>query len=209
MPKPGLDVVEEAYHIQYTNQDPDQVIELIEQDLPRFMSLFISKSREYGDSNKFVLGSRGQFADMWRKFGKLKTGMWEGKEDQLTSESVDEILLDLIGHCFLTLQCRRAEATTDFDTAEEGKAEIDLDVLKSTVPAYEHWSSEALFLELGRRHLSLPRAVAQALTAEQVIGILYQGDTNGTQRDWDRIVSAESRAYDGQPNYELAGEDDK
>lgn len=204
------EAVELTSTIQYTNQDPSQVRELIEHDLPRFLDLFLTRSREYGDDNKFVLGSRGQFADMWRKFGKLKTGIWEGKEAQLTSEGVDEILVDLIGHCFLTLQCRRHEGIEgkgfrgeDVDTFQGEEPKKDLDVSTD----YSYWSSEALFMELGRRHMSLPRAVVKTLTPGQVVAILKEGETKGDERDWDRIVGAERRAHDGQPNYELAGED--
>ena len=49
---------------------------------------------------------------------KLRTGMWDGDEHLLTSESVDEILLDMIGHCFLTLRMRsrdRAESQSPLD----------------------------------------------------------------------------------------------
>jgi hypothetical protein len=46
---------------------------------------------------------KGQFADIWRKIGKLKTALWDGRPDQLVSEDVDEVIRDLIGHCFITL----------------------------------------------------------------------------------------------------------
>lgn len=48
-----------------------------------------------------VLGLKGQFADIWRKIWKLKKALWDGKE--LTGEQPREILLDLIGHCFLAI----------------------------------------------------------------------------------------------------------
>jgi hypothetical protein len=89
---------------------PRQIQEMIQHELPTFMDLFLTRSLEYGDSAS-DLGPRGQFSDMYRKMIKLKTGMWEGKEEQLTSETVDEILLDLIGHCFLALQQRRLAGT--------------------------------------------------------------------------------------------------
>ena len=73
------------------------------------LDLFIKKNAEYGSgeqSSGTYLGARGQFADIWRKIGKLKIGLWDGNEAQLTTESVDEILRDMIGHCFLALQLR-------------------------------------------------------------------------------------------------------
>lgn len=69
--------------------------------------------------NADVLGIPGQFAEIWRKIWKLKKGMWDGAD--LVGESVREILLDLIGHCFLAIdmidrrsapeQAREAQAT--------------------------------------------------------------------------------------------------
>jgi hypothetical protein len=92
--------------------ETEQLRQIMIHHLPEWARLFASKNAEYGAGNQAsgtALGQRGQFADIWRKIGKLKTGIWDGNEDQLTSESVDEILLDLIGHCFLALHMRRQE----------------------------------------------------------------------------------------------------
>jgi hypothetical protein len=65
---------------------------------------FHAKAEDYNDGaheNHKVLGIRGQFSDMWRKMGKLKKSIWDGKP--LASEQPREIIQDLIGHCFLTL----------------------------------------------------------------------------------------------------------
>lgn len=62
------------------------------------------KSMDYNGSgieNADVLGPRGQFADIWRKIWKLKKALWDGAT--LEGEQPREILLDLIGHCFLTI----------------------------------------------------------------------------------------------------------
>lgn len=84
---------------------------ILDQLLAEFTNKFIEASAHYGDSNAGVLGTRGQFADIWRKIGPLKLALWEGQE--LTREQPDEILLDLIGHCFLTLEMlRRDELVT-------------------------------------------------------------------------------------------------
>lgn len=93
--------------IDLESDDSARLREIVLEELPAFLELFAKKSKEYGDSNPDVLGPRGQFSDIWRKIGKLKTGMWEGREDLLTSEGVDEVLRDLIGHCFLALSQRR------------------------------------------------------------------------------------------------------
>ena len=64
--------------------------------------LFIKKSRDYGKTGD-TLGARGQFADMWRKFGKIKHQVWDHPERAVHFEGVEEILKDLIGHAILFL----------------------------------------------------------------------------------------------------------
>jgi hypothetical protein len=62
---------------------------------------FMEKQRDYGDTAD-DLGVPGQYAELHRKLGKLKRCMWEGIPMQ--GEQPDEILLDLIGHCFLAIR---------------------------------------------------------------------------------------------------------
>lgn len=95
--------------IHFNGDESDQLHDILAEHLPDMLELFIKKNAEYGSgeqSSGTYLGARGQFADIWRKIGKLKIGLWDGNEDQLTTESVDEILRDMIGHCFLALQLR-------------------------------------------------------------------------------------------------------
>jgi len=66
-----------------------------------WMELFLSKARDYGENEHTDLGLAGQYADMSRKFRKLRRALWEGK--QLAGEQPPEILMDLIGHCWITL----------------------------------------------------------------------------------------------------------
>lgn len=68
------------------------------------LSLFIIKSRDYG-ATADGLGARGQFADIWRKVGKLRNLVWEGKQAKF--EKPYEIVQDLLGHCILFLQFLR------------------------------------------------------------------------------------------------------
>lgn len=70
------------------------------------LNLFVEKNRDYGETGDH-LGSRGQYADMHRKMGKLKRHLWDGHP--LTSESAEEICMDLIGHCLLTIDFLRAQ----------------------------------------------------------------------------------------------------
>lgn len=89
-------------HFILEDEDTGQLRRIVTRELPNVINHFAAKNREYGE-NADVLGIRGQFADIWRKIGKLRTGMWDDNPEQLTSESVAEILGDLIGHCLLSL----------------------------------------------------------------------------------------------------------
>jgi hypothetical protein len=59
---------------------------------------------EYGAGAADETGLAGQWGDLHRKVKKLKGFMWEGNETALTREQPEEVLLDLIGHCFLALE---------------------------------------------------------------------------------------------------------
>lgn len=67
-------------------------------------ALFKDKNRGYGDTS-YALGARGQFADVWRKVGKLRHTLWDGNE--AVGEDMEEMLMDLIGHCALTIDFLR------------------------------------------------------------------------------------------------------
>ena len=75
-------------------------VEWIKGILPIWVQQFEKHANDYGDAVN-VLGARGQFADMHRKMGKLYNALWLGEE--LETESVEEIVDDLVGHCLLTL----------------------------------------------------------------------------------------------------------
>lgn len=80
--------------------------------LPAMIQMFRSKARDYASDDMFFtadfLGSRGQFAELWRKVGKLKRCMWDDKDMQ--HEQVDEILSDLFGHVMLAMDYVTADA---------------------------------------------------------------------------------------------------
>lgn len=67
---------------------------------------FLTKQQDYGDWAG-ELGAKGQFADMYRKWPKIRKAMWD--EEPLVGEQLDEVLMDLIGHCFLSLMFLRKE----------------------------------------------------------------------------------------------------
>ena len=78
-----------------------QARRIIGEILPTFVQGFVKANLHYGGNNANVLGPAGQFADIWRKIGPLRRALWEGAE--LTREGPDQICLDLIGHCLLTI----------------------------------------------------------------------------------------------------------
>lgn len=91
--------------------------------LPVWSDLFLRKNADYGETGD-LLGSRGQFADMWRKFGKLKRAMWDG--EALTGEQPEEIIMDLIGHCFLSLYYIEVEKDAAIDREEPFRKLMDM-----------------------------------------------------------------------------------
>lgn len=68
--------------------------------IPEWWMQFKAKNNEYGTHDD-DLGMRGQYADIHRKMKKLRNSLWDGLP--LTHEQPREVILDLIGHLFLTL----------------------------------------------------------------------------------------------------------
>lgn len=71
-----------------------------------FVARFLDKGDDY-DNTWSHLGSKGQFADINRKFWKLKRAVWDEKE--LTGEPLIEVIQDLLGHLFLLLETLEME----------------------------------------------------------------------------------------------------
>lgn len=92
---------------------------------PVVLENFARKNADYGDTS-FDLGIAGQYAELWRKVGKLKGPMWEGKE--LAFEQMDEIIRDLIGHCLLSLY---------FIKNEKAKGQVELPKRVDSSPKHE------------------------------------------------------------------------
>jgi len=68
--------------------------------LPEWEEMFAKKQQDYGDdANK--LGIKGAFVDFHRKEGKIKRAIWDDQE--LVGEQPREILMDVVGHCFLMI----------------------------------------------------------------------------------------------------------
>lgn len=78
-----------------------RALEILQELVPEFAGRFAQAALHYGDNNADNLGPAGQFADIWRKIGPLRRALWDGED--LTRESPEEILMDLVGHCLLTI----------------------------------------------------------------------------------------------------------
>lgn len=76
----------------------DTARRILKDHFPEWRDLFLEKNAGYGEMHQ-VLGPRAQFVDMHRKFGKIQRAIWEGQD--IGGETPKEVLLDLIGHCFL------------------------------------------------------------------------------------------------------------
>jgi hypothetical protein len=77
--------------------DVDYIIKYL---IPEWDRLFKQKNKDYGSDN-WSLGPKAIFVDIWRKVHKLKRGLWDGKP--LVYEQPRELLMDIIGHCFLAI----------------------------------------------------------------------------------------------------------
>lgn len=80
--------------------------EIVTELIPEWIEYFLPKNADYGDFHH-ELGSKAQFVDIWRKARKMKNAIWDDQE--MNHEGADEILKDMIGHCFLALQLRKIE----------------------------------------------------------------------------------------------------
>lgn len=97
------------------------------------LRLFVRRNREYGDTAN-ILGPKGQFADIHRKVAKLKNILWdENVAPQDVTESPEEIMMDLIGHCLLGIQMMRESprnyggSTRRFLGTKPDDTELDFD----------------------------------------------------------------------------------
>lgn len=80
--------------------------------VPEWEKLFLRKNAGYGDMHQ-ELGVKAQYVDIHRKVGKLRRGLWEGED--IGDEKPREVLLDLIGHCFLTIEILDREQEDELD----------------------------------------------------------------------------------------------
>jgi hypothetical protein len=108
-PTPMAELGPHQLHIslERLGMDPEmmgpQFKEMLTRQLPLVLQHFYLKHQEYGEEGAYMLGARGQYADINRKIIKLKRSLWDGYAVPPGGESMQTVVSDLIGHCLLTL----------------------------------------------------------------------------------------------------------
>ena len=106
---------------------------IMDEIVPEVLARFTNKAGDYGDAWK-LLGAKGQFSDINRKFWKLFNSIWEGRE--LQGEQPAECAEDIIGHCLLLLLILRQEGAAA-PTPERALNSASESLVPPTVPGDE------------------------------------------------------------------------
>lgn len=87
---------------------------------PEWRDLFLEKNAGYGEMHRDEgLGLKAQYLDMHRKVGKLRRAWWDGLP--IGKETDREVLMDLIGHCFLALSLIDEDAAIELALMGDGE----------------------------------------------------------------------------------------
>lgn len=70
-------------------------------------SKFVEKNNIYGEPDVDDLGAQGQYADMHRKWKRIRKSLWEGQPWPEGGETLEEVLMEFIGHILLTIDFTR------------------------------------------------------------------------------------------------------
>lgn len=121
-PEPEPETAQELEPLPSSELEDSDAWYILQSLLPEVANRMQVSAEHYGLSNHRALGAAGQFADIWRKVGPLKRALWDGQ--QLPRESPREILMDLVGHCLLTVAMidREVPIRGDFGDPNAGGA---------------------------------------------------------------------------------------
>lgn len=134
--------------------------------IPECIEHFKEKTQDYKGGPAFLLlGKRGQFGDINRKFWKLYQSMWMGVD--LEGESEEEILKDFFGHVLLTLFCIKYGSVDQPIDPEEMAAKLEI------AAAYGPWAAKDAVIKAPRYGLC---GIGTCLA----LGKLWTGD----QKHW-------------------------
>lgn len=101
---------------------------------PEVLDLFRQKQGNHTTGDHFLLlGAKGQFAELNKKFWKLYAAVWTG-EVELIGEDVDEVASDMIGHLLLLIYSVRRDryAGAEEDSPESPLPEVSDDAQVET-----------------------------------------------------------------------------
>lgn len=73
------------------------------------LELFINKNSAYGEPDGDDLGSRGQYAELHRKWKRLRRHLWDGEPWPEQGESFQMVMYDFIGHILLAIDWKEGE----------------------------------------------------------------------------------------------------
>jgi len=138
--------------------------------VPIWLKGFERKARDYnsrttGWEPHTFLGVKGQFADIWRKIGKLKKALWD--DEPLEGEQPLEIIDDLISHLFLTR-----------DLLLQRGAEHQLRLIEQEFPQEPKSDRERLRTLVGHGYDGCPVCIEKIAVIEKAAGRSFdwQGD---------------------------------
>lgn len=76
-------------------QTTDSYIGKFANILEEMQELTNKKHSDYGDKTYNKYGLKMRFADIWRKFARLESLIWEGNPAKVSDESIRDTLIDL------------------------------------------------------------------------------------------------------------------
>jgi hypothetical protein len=80
------------------------------------LEFWLLKNEGYGEQ-LFDFDVRAQAMEINRKNGKIKRALWDG-EGLVAGESLEEVLFDMIGHCYITIARLRLEGNPHDQSTE-------------------------------------------------------------------------------------------
>jgi hypothetical protein len=82
------------------NREYKQKFEAIQKEM---LDLTMSKHSDYGDDSVFEMGMKMRFADIHRKYQRLKALMWYDRVIEVDSETLKDTLLDLANYAVIAI----------------------------------------------------------------------------------------------------------
>lgn len=153
--------------------------------VPVVLNDFVVAGNDYRNAHD-LLGVKGQFSDINRKFWKLYNAIW--LDQPLTREGVDQVVADIIGHCFLLLYHLNPDGDVEYEPCDDCEAD------EPEAP------SEHIAIEL-RMTRDMNRKLKKE--AEYLARKLEECDRRGESRS---IAGEDVESHESGDSYRIAGE---